>query len=435
MTKEQLEHWKISRPIKSTIALRDYQINIAYEALHKLMNLRIVYLSMQPRTGKTLTALATASILLTNKENVLFVTKKKAISSIEDDAKKIKHNFNLHVVNYESLHKLDVSKFDLIIADEAHCLGAFPKVGERWEKLKQLFHQHTFFMMLSGTPSPESYSQLFHQFHLSPHSPFNSYKTFYNWAKDFVTVKQKRVNNNMMINDYSDCNYSHIEKFIKPYFIDYTQERAGFEVKINEHIHLVEMLPVTYSLIKRLEKDNVVQGTDNAILADTKVKLMNKVHQLCSGTIIFESGESKVIDESKVAYMKNNFKNKKIAIFYKYKMEGELLKKSFENHTEEPTEFNNSDKIFIGQLQSVKEGVNLSTADAIVFYNIDFSSVTYQQARERSAHKDRLLPNDVHFIFSKGGIEEKIYKVLQTKQDFTTKHFTHAGAQISIEIN
>jgi hypothetical protein len=31
--------------------------------------------------------------------------------------------------------------------------------------------------------------------------------------------------------------------------------------------------------------------------------------------------------------------------------------------------------------------------------------------------------NDIYWIFSKGGIEEKIYKVVQEKKDFTLDYF------------
>ena len=61
--------------------------------------------------------------------NMLFVTKKKAMSSIEDDYKKLNPQYNLTCINYESLHKV-TGKFDLIVLDEAHCMGALPKTKQ-----------------------------------------------------------------------------------------------------------------------------------------------------------------------------------------------------------------------------------------------------------------------------------------------------------------
>ena len=54
---------------------------------------------MEVRTGKTLTSLTAANLM--NVEDVLFITKKKAISSIEGDYELLAPNFELDVINYE----------------------------------------------------------------------------------------------------------------------------------------------------------------------------------------------------------------------------------------------------------------------------------------------------------------------------------------------
>jgi len=101
---------------------------------------------MEVRTGKTLTALGVADRL--GIKNLLFVTKKIAIGSIEADYKKLKPNYDLVVINYESLHKVE-GKFDFVVLDEAHTLGAYPKPSNRAKlvrdiisKLLCLVHQH-----------------------------------------------------------------------------------------------------------------------------------------------------------------------------------------------------------------------------------------------------------------------------------------------------
>ena len=62
---------------------------------------------------------------------------------------------------------------------------------------------------------------------------------------------------------------------------------------------------------------------------------MTKVHQLCSGTIKFESGNSMVIDLSKAKFIKNKFKKMKIGIFYKFKEELNALKEVFDYELKE----------------------------------------------------------------------------------------------------
>ena len=58
---------------------------------------------------------------------------------------------------------------------------------------------------------------------------------------------------------------------------------------------------------------------------------MMKLHQLYSGTIKFESGNKMVLDYSKAEFIKDYFKNKKIAIFYKFTAELEALKIIFDD--------------------------------------------------------------------------------------------------------
>ena len=74
------------------------------------------------------------------------------------------------------------------------------------------------------------------------------------------------------------------------------------------------------------------------------------------------------------------------------------------------------------QIVSGREGISLSKADYLVYFNIDFSATSYWQSRDRLTTKERQT-NDVYWIFSKGGLEDKIYKQVQDKKSFTTKHY------------
>jgi len=65
------------------IQLRDYQERIVNKATEVIRQHGFVYLAMEVRTGKTLTALSIGIELKAQK--VLFITKKKAISSIDRD--------------------------------------------------------------------------------------------------------------------------------------------------------------------------------------------------------------------------------------------------------------------------------------------------------------------------------------------------------------
>jgi hypothetical protein len=399
--------------------LRDYQVDIANKASYLLKNKGMVYLCMSVRTGKTLTSLETARLF--GAKRVLFLTKKKAISSIESDYINFGYDshFELFVHNDESMHKID-GKFDLVIHDEHHRFGSFPKPSLGAKTYKKMFG-HLPAIFLSGTPSPENYSQFYHQFWCSMFSPFKEVN-FYKWAANYVNIKMKHLGY-AQVKDYTDADINKIMSVIKPYIITFTQEQAGFESEIEEEILKVRMKNSTYEMCDRLRKDLVIEGKEQVILADTSVKLQQKLHQMYSGTIKFESGDSMVIDLSKAEFISSYFKDKKIGIFYKFVEELNALKTIFGDRlTTDLDEFNDTDKSIALQIVSGREGISLKNAEYLVFYNIDFSATSYWQARDRMTTIDRKF-NKIYWVFSDGGIEEKIYKSVIKKKSYTTNHF------------
>lgn len=130
-----------------------------------------------------------------------------------------------------------------------------------------------------------------------------------------------------------------------------------------------------------------------------------------------------VLDYSKAEFIKEYFKSKKIAIFYIFIAELDAIKRVFgDTLTVDLNEFNESDKNIALQVQSGREGISLKMAEYLVYYNVAFSATTYWQSRDRLTTIDR-LENNVYWCFSNGGIEEKIYNVVQGKKSYTLNHF------------
>jgi hypothetical protein len=113
------EYYKNLYEMEGKIQFRDYQEDIIKKGSQILDKHGFLYLAMEVRTGKTLTSLGIAEMIKSCK--VLFITKKKAISTIEADYNMLNPAYLLTVINYESLHLvMDKEHWDLIICDEAH---------------------------------------------------------------------------------------------------------------------------------------------------------------------------------------------------------------------------------------------------------------------------------------------------------------------------
>jgi hypothetical protein len=398
--------------------LRKYQVRLSNEATEILKRKHLVYIAMEVRCGKTITALQTAENF--GAKNVLFLTKLKAFSSVQSDFDNMKFTFKLTIANDESLHKV-TGDFDLVIHDEHHRFGAFPKPNATAKLFKKMFADLPM-IFLSGTPTAESHSQWYHQFWVSNYSPFKQIN-FYKWANDYVNVKVKHLGY-AKVNDYTDARKKDFWHLIRYYILTFTQIEAGFETQVNENVLYCDMDAITYKIIDKLKRDLVVQNKEGQlILADTSVKLQQKLHQLYSGTCKFEDGTSKVIDFSKAMFIDKHFKGSKIAIFYKFVEEFNALKTIFGNRlTNDLEEFNASDKNIALQIVSGREGISLAKAKYLVYYNIDFSAVSYWQSRDRLTTMDRKV-NDVYWVFSKDGIENKIYASVIKKKDYNNETF------------
>lgn len=403
------------------LELRDYQDEISTKAAQLLGKYKICYLAMECRTGKTLTAYAAA--LKYGAKSVLVVSKVKALPNIRSDYEAMRPTFALDAINYESAHKLPCGKYDLVILDEAHSIGAFPKPSQRAKVLKTLCKGLPI-IYLSGTPTPESFSQLYHQLWVSSFTPFALFPNFYKWAKVYVDVRQRMINGRM-INDYSRARKEKIDVATRHIFVDYSQEEAGFDAKIMEHTLIAPMSQWTANAMTRLKRDKILSWDGTDILGDTPAKLLTKLHQLSSGSVIDEDGNHIVTDYSKAKFIRDYFVGKKLAIFYVYQSEAELLKKAFPKWTAVPEEFQaaDADTVFLGQVRSAREGVRLDTADALIFYNLEYSYLSYEQGKNRLSSKERTVTAQVYFVCSDCGIERDILEAVHGKKDFTVAYY------------
>ena len=385
-----------------------HQIDIANQAISILKKNMIVYLSMQERTGKTLTSILVAE--MTKCTEILVITKKKAIDGwIETlGAYDIKHNYT--VVNYESLHKCECDP-KLVIIDEAHAnLGAYPKVGKIWKSV-YAFTKGLPIIYLSATPSAQTYAQLYHQFKLSTWTPWLKYGTFYSWHKDYG-IESIIYLGGRQIKQYNEVIKHKVMQDVEHLFISYTRTELGFEHEPNDIIHYIDLKPETKELYNNLMKDRLVTIKDIDIIADTVMALRTKLHQLEGSTLKTEVDNIFLNFNEKIYYILKTWGDvKSLVIFYQYQNELNLLKSKFKNAT-------------ILQGTSFAEGVDLSMYETCVVYSMDFSTAKYTQRRARQCNMKRDTPIDFHFLLVKNAISEQVYQTVAiNRTNFVDTYF------------
>ena len=398
--------------------LYEHQEELINQAKPILRKYKLVYIAAETRTGKTLAAI---HLLKDDFKKILVVTKKKAISSWNSDIKLSKVK-NFDVINYESIHKMDSKEYDVIVLDEAHSIGSYPKPSQRAKQLKEMAKDKSI-VYLSATPSAETYSQIFHQLWVSSFTPFEE-KSFYQWYKNYGEDDSIFING-MFIKQYKASHGEMIMDRINHLIVTMTKEKANFDVFVNERIHQVEVDEDYLSALEYFKSNRIITIDENEIVAETSASALNKLHQLNGGTIKVNDKLSLIVSHHKVNYIKENLGNdEKIVILCNYIKERDLLLTRLANSTDEVEEFKNgSFKYFIGHIKTFSEGVDFSYADSMIIYSLNFSATTYLQSKERLANKKRVKPIVVHYLFTKGGIDEYIYQAVSNKMNFTNSYY------------
>ena len=383
----------------------------------------IVYLAMEMRCGKTLTAIDIARSF----NNILVVTKKKAIPSWESDLKLAECD-NFTLINYESLHKID-DTFDLLICDEVHSISSYPKPSARTKILKEKY-SHLPMIFLSGTPSAETYSQLFHQFWISNSTPFE-HKNFYAFYREWGDDDSIFLNGRQL-KQYKKTRKT-VLKQIEHLMITMTQQDAGFDVKINEKFHYVKCSNEYLNLMKELKRHKVINikhlGESYEVICETPASLLQKNAQIASGTLKIDENLSVNLSHHKIDYIKNNTKyDKKVVVMCNYVQERSFILENLPRSTEDLDEFKNGKAcFFVGNIKRWSEGINFSYADSMIIYSLNFSSTTYLQVRERLSDKKRKEPITIHYLFTEGSIDKYIYDAVKNKQNFTASYYKKAS--------
>lgn len=392
--------------------LKPHQDEKSDEAVKHLLQNNFCNIAGEMRSGKTLTAIATSCKL--GFQKTLFVTTKGAISDVERSLEMI--GAKMLVINYESLHKVPKDTYDLIIADECHKLGYVQKQKPTNKRFWSIKRHNTLY--LSGTTFSEKFTTAYSLFPFM----FPEYKNFYKWAKDWVDVYEIKMPTHSMkkydrlVKDKEED----LLKMIDEHTVVMTQRDAGIDVQIEDICHSVKNKDLE-ALIDRIQKKKLFRfKTGEVFVASNISKEFQAVCQLQSGTIKINEESCLALSDYKYVKMMELMKGKKFACFYRYIGEKNMIEfhLAFDGYrfTDDVEEFANTDHktVFLGQIQSKKEGVNLSVADDIVFFSMPFSNIEYLQSRQRVVSMQKKRPCFAHFLLTDW--ERKVYNHVVIKK-------------------
>jgi len=395
-----------------------HQIEKAEACWEILKQKGYVYLQGKPRSGKTLT-----SILVAEKSDkinhVLVLTTKNAIPGWLPFIAGRKHKYTVtnyeqvgSIVNNKIVLKLNPNDYQLVIIDESHRIGAFPKASNRIRVIQKLCwnlpHIH-----LSGTGIVESPCSIYPQMSISKFNPF-PFKNFYLFHKLYGDPYYIKVHGKDMM-QYDRYNKVLLDK-IDEFTVYMTQEDAGIskDLQAVDRLHYIELEPKTKATYNQLQDNQIIKFDFGMLVADTTMKLRTSLHMIESGVVKIEDNYFFLGNTEKIEYIKKTWGDTEdTGIMCHFIGERLLLEKHFKKA-----------KLYSSNAHA--EGIDLSMLHSFIILSSDYSGAKFIQRRERIININGSNTLDVHHILVKKAISEQVYRRVSKKQDFNNETYERA---------
>ena len=341
----------------------------------------------------------------------------------------LRKNADVYVTNRENIpwlvdevtgktnRRTDKWDFDMIVFDES---SSFKNPRSlRFKKIKKVLKESNYRVLLTGTPSPNGYLDLWSQFYLLDGG-----------GRLGFSITQYR--NAYFTSDFMGFNY-----ILKPNAPEQIQRRleditlsmsADDYLELPEAVYTVLDTPLPPKLLKeykKFEKQMIMEMSDGDITAMSAATLSNKLLQFSSGAIYDENKAVHHIHDLKFDTMDEIIEenpNDNILVAYNYKHELERLIQKYpdavvmDKKGKAVEKWNKGEiKMLLAHPASAGHGLNLQHGGSLaVWFGFNWSLELYQQFNARLHRQGQ---EDVVRIMhiAVGEIEHKLMKALAQK--------------------
>lgn len=324
------------------------------------------------------------------------------------------------IINYDSVWRrnelLNLNKFYFtLLLDESQYIKN--ESAKRTKFItKKLTPQNT--IILSGTPTGGKYEELYTQIKLLGWT-IPRYK-FY---EDYIITKMLDIGQPYMIDIVVGYrNVEDLKSNLKKY--------GAVFMKSDEVIILPEQRDINIKVkntkeYKTLEKEDILVYKGFEVVADNILKKILYLRQFAG-----------MYNQNKLDTLKDLIEstNDRLIIFYNFQYEFDIIKKlckqldrkiSFVNGQGRDLKehYNTDDSITLIQYQSGSSGLNLQKANKIIYFSPTLSADLYMQSKKRTHRYGQDRDCFYYNLVTEKSIEEKIYKALKNREDYTNKLF------------
>lgn len=276
-------------------------------------------------------------------------------------------------------------------------------------------------ILLSGTPTGGKYERLWSQCYLlgwkiSKNAFWDTYVKYHYDDNDGFPVK--------IIDGYK--NVDRLKRKLR--------EHGAIFMKSDEVFDLPEQVEQTIFVkttkeYRRFRKDCIVKVGNREFVGDTTLTKMLYERMLCG-----------YVNKDKLQSFRDLVKSTddRLIVFYNFVNELESLKSILEEE-ERPvsvvngeikdlTAYENAENsVTLIQYQAGAMGLNLQKSNKIIYFTPPLSSELYEQSKKRTHRIGQSRSCFYYRLVCKNSIEERIYKTLEKRHDYTEKLFENEG--------
>lgn len=332
-----------------------------------------------------------------------------------------RYKIRIGIINYElAFRRPELSKLEdfTLMLDESSLIQNENSKRSKFI-LKKLYPKNV--ILLSGTPTGGKYERLWSQLHLLGWNI--SKKLFYNQYVDYHYEDNEGFPL-MIIDGYK--NEERLKRKMRQHGCHFLKTDEVFDLP--EQIHQTIRVQTTKEY-RKFRKDCIISVDGVELIGDTTLTKMLYERQLC-GQYNKEKLEAfRDLVEST---------NDRLIVFYNFTEELEALYKIAWDSNRPVAVVNGKQKdllpyenvetsITFIQYQAGAMGLNLQKANKIVYFTPPLSSELFEQSKKRIHRIGQEKPCFYYYLTCKGSVEEKIYRTLAMRRDYTDKLFEESN--------
>lgn len=323
--------------------------------------------------------------------------------------------FSIGIINYDLIFRrpeLKQLKDFTLLLDESSLIQH--ETAKRSKFILKLSPKNV--ILLSGTPTGGKYENLWSQLHLLGWKI--SKDMFYNQYIDYHWDDSNGFPL-MVIDGYK--NEERLKKKMREHGCQFLKTEGVFDLP--DQVHQTINIPISKEY-KKFHKDSIIVINDQGLVGDTTLTKMLYERQLCGQYCDDKLDAFEDLIQST---------NDRMVVFYNFTEEwhrlGEISDKLnkpsgvINGQFKNPEVLNKEGSILFVQYQAGAMGLNLQFANKIIYFTPPLSSELFEQSKKRIHRIGQNKTCFYYYLTCKGSIEEKIYKTLAMRKDYTEALF------------